>query len=556
MVSNLLLVKILCIVTIISVLFLNKEKFSTVEATLLNENIYSDIVKYNNEKYNAPCVIPTSNGEPFEFAYKINDKSVPLWYKTDDPQTCALELSGDDLVNNIAKCSSRNNQLNDQRVVESITFNDGNNSSKKCEVKIKSNLSRDTLETYLQRQKSYRQKVKQQQAPSCAPPEMQKILPGEEEQSISNSFPFSDEPTFVWSPSRDTWTWMYPYSGSQTPYSQLGISDTRTKSITFWIYFTHYHWSWRNIFHITNSAQRNCCSPGDRVPSVWLWPGTGRLHICHDTMASVNENFNPEGIVAGVPSFVALIWNERTLTVYIDNRNVGSYTYTGDLVEPSSSAVLLTPDPWHDAYCFQIKDLKFWNKPLEVDDLRQINKIVDATWVHPRTQGISLDMTNVTDSYSYGSLGITSHRYKSFTFKAYINYNNSWRNIFQMNNYGRDWGSRGDRLPSVWVWPGANKLYIAHDTTWAPSEGYTAEELPMNRWVHIALVWNNRVLNVYYDGSNMGSYTYNGDLIEPVSSATLYIGSPWWRMQSLWLQNFRIWNRALTADEINRIKSE
>ena len=35
---------------------------------------------------------------------------------------------------------------------------------------------------------------------------------------------------------------------------------------------------WRNIIHVTATGG-NCCSYGDRIPGVWFYPGTRRLHI-------------------------------------------------------------------------------------------------------------------------------------------------------------------------------------------------------------------------------------------------------------------------------------
>ena len=35
---------------------------------------------------------------------------------------------------------------------------------------------------------------------------------------------------------------------------------------------------WASIFHFSATGN-NCCSYGDRIPGVWFYPGTRRLHI-------------------------------------------------------------------------------------------------------------------------------------------------------------------------------------------------------------------------------------------------------------------------------------
>ena len=64
--------------------------------------------------------------------------------------------------------------------------------------------------------------------------------------------------------------------------------------------------AWGSLFHFTATGA-NCCEYGDRVPAVWFYPQSRRLHIVHGQKDSGNNHCSPEEqIPAGVATSVRI----------------------------------------------------------------------------------------------------------------------------------------------------------------------------------------------------------------------------------------------------------
>ena len=49
---------------------------------------------------------------------------------------------------------------------------------------------------------------------------------------------------------------------------------------------------WTNIIHLTTGP--NCCGVGHRVPGIWFWSKTNKLHICSGVGNTGNKCYNPK----------------------------------------------------------------------------------------------------------------------------------------------------------------------------------------------------------------------------------------------------------------------
>lgn len=105
--------------------------------------------------------------------------------------------------------------------------------------------------------------------------------------------------------------------------------------------------SWGSIFHFTATGN-NCCDYGDRVPAVWFYPASHRLHIVHGggTDGDGNNDCSPE---EELPA-------RQVTTVRIDVRQTHVEVYYNNMLrctEPRSQAKAWSPvhmlmaDPWH-----------------------------------------------------------------------------------------------------------------------------------------------------------------------------------------------------------------
>ena len=104
---------------------------------------------------------------------------------------------------------------------------------------------------------------------------------------------------------------------------------------------------WANIIHVTASGN-NCCDYGDRIPGIWFYPGTRRLHIRDGSTDNGNEGCDPEEELApGVPVAVKLEIRATSITVSYDNVEKCSGDRGARLTQ--SGAHVFASDPWHPA---------------------------------------------------------------------------------------------------------------------------------------------------------------------------------------------------------------
>ncbi len=87
----------------------------------------------------------------------------------------------------------------------------------------------------------------------------------------------------------------------------------------------------------------------------------------------------------------------------------------------------------------------------------------------------------------------------AFTYSLWIyiadwNYNfGDWKNIFVK-------GDDNMRAPGLWLYPKTNSLHARINTHADVNEGCDVRNIPLQKWVHIVYVLNNRTVDLYIDG--------------------------------------------------------
>jgi hypothetical protein len=531
----------ICIIILIGVAtYWYKEHFSGFETTFFTFDAVQRLAKDNSKRYNSICTIKTTENKDFQFAYPVMRGSIPLWYKTNDPNACSFELSGDDLAGDPLMCSKNNSYLYDEALVENVALDDADMVSKRCEVRFKPNLSESALSTYLQRQKSFIEAKKLTKTPYCA---------NEDQQSSLTS---DLNPTWEYQSSKGRWTQLR--AGTNFEYGTINLFSNTQKSFTFWINIQNVNNNWRNIFHITASG--NCCSPGERAPGVWIWPGSTRFLVVHDTSYTANDWYGIDGADQNQNTFVALVWNENKFSVYINDDLIGEYTLRGTLTEPQTTSKFYIADPWYPCDGFMIKNFHAWDRALTKGEVAEIKNLstTDPSYSYAPSMKRWIRLTK-GENIPYKKLAITSTKVKSFTFYLWIQRtHNTWRNVFHITNNNRDCCNPGDRVPGMWVWPDSTRLHIAHDTSANNNETFNQDGIEVKKPAFVALVWNLGILNVYIDGILKGSYEYKGDLIDVAPDAKVYLSDVWYENVGLFVRKFESWNRALTADDVKALK--
>ena len=119
-----------------------------------------------------------------------------------------------------------------------------------------------------------------------------------------------------------------------------------------------------------------------------------------------------------------------------------------------------------------------------------------------------------------------SYNYEySITFWIKItNLNKSWRNIFQHGNNSKH------RFPGVWIKPNSTSLQFAISTThkdetsWG--EQLYIDNVPLNKWCHIAITVKNNTVETYLNGVPSSQLDLVGSILWPMNEK-VYISNPW-----------------------------
>jgi hypothetical protein len=157
---KLLFFQVICLLVVILVSLYHYEKFSSMESNIFTSDALMTIAENNYKIYNRPCSLPTTDNKGFKFTYKYKDSVQPYWYSSNEPLTCGIEVSGEDIGNDVTNCSKNNTNIYDPEIVDDVYMNDANIDIKRCQVRFKPKLTTEGLTNYIQKQSGYKQKAK------------------------------------------------------------------------------------------------------------------------------------------------------------------------------------------------------------------------------------------------------------------------------------------------------------------------------------------------------------------------------------------------------------
>jgi hypothetical protein len=95
----------------------------------------------------------------------------------------------------------------------------------------------------------------------------------------------------------------------------------------------------------------------------------------------------------------------------------------------------------------------------------------------------------------------------SYSVWIYIqDWTHGWKNIFVKGSGSPGSSVAGEpassqlRAPGLWLYPDTNSLHARINTYASPNEGCDIKNIPLQKWVHIGYVLNNRTVDMYIDG--------------------------------------------------------
>lgn len=90
-----------------------------------------------------------------------------------------------------------------------------------------------------------------------------------------------------------------------------------------------------------------------------------------------------------------------------------------------------------------------------------------------------------------------------FSYSVWIyvqDWTRGWKNILVKGDKSNGAGTSSARAPGLWLYPDTNALHARINTFASPNEGCDIKNIPLQKWVHIGYVLNNRTVDMYIDG--------------------------------------------------------
>ena len=354
--------------------------------------------------------------------------------------------------------------------------------------------------------------------------------------------------------------WKFPnsvnwYTLTQNGYSikmsNTGITlPTKKYSISFFYNLNAKKPSWTNIFHITNTGN-NCCSNGDRIPAVWVFPNDTRFHIRMSTNDSADDGIAIESAPLNNKILVTFLFDNNIFTMYINNTKKITKTFN-NIASISPNALLYIGDPWHEHNnTVNIRDFTIYNGILTDDQISAIYIGGIKSWIFSK----SIDWYKViTNGYSIKisdtGLLFPAKQY-SISFMYHLTgLNTNWNNIFHITNTGNNCCDGGDRIPALWVKPNETNFYLKFSTNDSGDDGIDSIEMPLNTKVLITLLFDNNTVTVYMNNDKKVTQTFNN--IAAISpNAIMYIGDPWHSNNgTINIRGFTLYDTVLSTNQI------
>ena len=73
-----------------------------------------------------------------------------------------------------------------------------------------------------------------------------------------------------------------------------------------------------------------------KVP--WINPNSTLLYICNDTKERFNSYFTSGGIQLNTPALITIVWNNQTITSYVNGIAQATVSYPSPLILAQSTA--------------------------------------------------------------------------------------------------------------------------------------------------------------------------------------------------------------------------
>ncbi len=347
-------------------------------------------------------------------------------------------------------------------------------------------------------------------------------------------------------------------------------------SAAFWLYLDAEQTGYiRSILHKGNND-------GERVLAMWMNSTDNKLLYGITNSSNTDENGQSSSqIPLEEWTHVAYVKNGSTLSLYLNGVLDSSISLAGQTAG-NNGPLYLGDSPWHNPTACKIDDFKIFSRPISLAEILDLSSLVmhlkldercgpsasdssgnanigilnymDASdWIDGKVAGAldfdgSNDYVPVAASASLRAIGADNGNYSmSFWFYLAQGHTGSWRAFV---NKGV---SHEQRLISLWMSPDDDKLYYSvrnsSDTYFGE---YSTVQIPVGKWMHVALVRDGGMLSLYLDGALDSTKSFSGETAG--NTGSLYLGKiPNYNATSARMDDIRIYSQAMTPSEVQEL---
>merc|ERR1712167_547483 len=200
---------------------------------------------------------------------------------------------------------------------------------------------------------------------------------------------------------------------------------------------------WAIIIHFTTDG--NCCAYGQRIPGVWFYGGTTRLHIRDGSSANGNHGCDPEEqLPLNEWTTVRMDMTAGGMEVFYNG--VSKCTQEGRDRSAFNNIQVYAADPWHETAAGSMRQLTVI--AMDSNDVL----VPGATYLTASpmmlVQGTEFQPIDVPLDYEVAF---------TITPTAAVG---GWGNIIHITADGGNCCNYGQRIPGVWFYPGSTRLHI------------------------------------------------------------------------------------------------
>lgn len=152
-------------------------------------------------------------------------------------------------------------------------------------------------------------------------------------------------------------------------WSQTGITNLSSMTVSFIITISNTNPAWRSVFHVTTGSDDST-----RRPAIWITPDTTRLHIKSSTNVNLNEGDDTSPIPMNQETHVVIVYNGQNRKTYFNKVLNQDFNFAGTITNNSGTEGIYSASPHYSTTGgFTMRRLWFYPYPMTATQVNALS---------------------------------------------------------------------------------------------------------------------------------------------------------------------------------------